>query len=300
MDKLANLISFAKVVECGNISAAARLLNLTQPAVSQHLRNLEKELGVRLLNRTTRSLTLTEAGEIYYNQIGNILEKLSDADRSVQEIDQCMCGILRIGAPVGFGQEVFASFFSNFKKQYPGLILDLDLRDQYVDVINSRLDAAIRLGPITDADLIVRKLGVSQRRLAATKNYLEKKGRPQKPEDLIDHDYLLFSRLLSGDKVSLIHKDGQKSQTQINPSMRVNNAAFLRQMMLADLGIGLAHMWILNPLVEQGILEYVLPEWTYEPQDIHIVYPSNRYIPTKVRRFVEALSEHFQTLGVFS
>ncbi len=300
MDKLTNLISFTKVVEFGSISAAARSLNLTQPAVSQHLRNLEKDLGVRLLNRTTRNLVLTEAGEIYYNQIGDILERLTDADKSVREVDQHMSGTLRVSMPVGFIQEMFSDFFVSFKKQYPNLSLDLDLRDEFVDVVNSKLDAAVRLGPIADERLVVRKLGVSKRGLAASPEYLDQRGRPERPEDLVHHDFLLFSRLVSHDIISLTHRDGHKVNAQITPTMRINNAAFVRTLMLSGLGIGLNQLWLIKPLVAKGELEYVLPEWTYEPHDIHIVYPSNRYIPAKVRRFVDALSDYLKDLGVFS
>ncbi len=299
MDKLTSLLSFIRVIENGSISSAARSLNLSQPAVSQHLNNLENELQVKLLSRTTRSIVLTEAGEIYYTQVNKILENLQEADRSVLTIDQQMTGTLRIGAPTGFATIVLAQFFIDFKKRYPNLTLDLDLTDQYVDFQAHRLDVAIRLGNILDERLKVKKLGSIKRRLAATPEYLNRKGRPSHPDDLLDHDYILYSHLITGDRIPLTSNLGKKVNIKVTPSLITNNSSFLKLCVLGGIGIGLGHESILAAYTKNGELEYVLPDWTYDPHDINIIYAANRNISIKVKRFIEEVTTYMNSIGAF-
>jgi DNA-binding transcriptional LysR family regulator len=300
VDKLSALSSFVQSVKLGSFSAAAKHLGVSQPAISQQIRGLEQELGTRLLNRTTRQLSLTETGERYYAYATDILERLTEADRSVQSEDAQMSGPLSIGLPLGFAESVLSEFLIQFKKEHPCIVLDVSLSDLFVDVIQERLDIAIRMGEIKDDRLIVRKLGMAQRCLVASPGYLDGRGRPQHPSDLPDHDYLLYRNISTGDRVPFISTIGEKLSVQVTPAMLVNNTSTLRQAALAGLGITLANRWLIDPFVRSGELELVLPNWQYPPHPIHAVYPSNRFIPLKVRRFVDTLQIFFDQKGAFA
>ncbi|MEL7526268.1 MAG: LysR family transcriptional regulator [Pseudomonadota bacterium] len=297
MDKLSALSGFVQSVNLGSFSAAAKHLGVSQPAISQQVRGLEDQLGTRLLNRTTRQLQLTEAGERYYAYARDILERMIEADRSIQSDETQMSGPLSIGLPLGFAESVLSDFLIRFKKEHPCLLLDISLSDQFVDVIQERLDVAIRMGEIRDERLIVRRLGVAQRCLVASPDYLDRKGRPRHPAELPEHEYLLYKNISTGDRVPFISTLGEKLSIKINPAMIVNNSSTLRQAALAGLGISIANRWLIEPYLASGELELVLPEWQYPPHPIHAVYPSNRFIPIKVRRFVDRLQDYFKEMG---
>lgn len=291
MDKLSALISFVRAVDLGSFSAAAKNLGISQPAVSQQVRALEETLGIRLFNRTTRSLTLTEAGSRYYPQARDIVDRLRDADLSVQSEEAQMSGSLRIGLPMGFSEKVLSGFLIEFKKAHPCLLIEISVSDRFADILAERLDVAIRMGEIRDERLIVRKLGISQRCLVASPTYLDRVGRPKEPSDLSRLDYLLYKNSLSGTNVPLVSPSGERVEVPITPTMIVNNSAILRRAAVAGLGVGLYNHWMVRPLLADGSLEIVLPEWTYPHHPVHAVYPSNRFIPLKVRRFVDALNQ---------
>lgn len=299
MDKLSALAGFVQSVNLGSFSAAAKHLGVSQPAISQQVRGLEEDLGTRLLNRTTRQLKLTEAGERYYAYARDVLERLAEADRSVQSEEAQMSGPLAVGLPLGFAETVLSDFLIRFKKEHPNILLDVSLSDQFVDVIQERLDVAIRMGEIKDDRLIVRQLGHARRCLVASPDYLNRRGRPQHPHELAKHDYLLYRNISTGDCVPFFGTAGEHLTVRINPTMIVNNSATLRQAALAGLGITLSNRWLIDPYLKSGELEQVLPDWQYPHHPVHAVYPSNRFIPLKVRRFVDSLHAFFEQEGAF-
>lgn len=299
MDKLSSLSGFVQAVNLGSFSAAAKYLGISQPAVSQQVRALEDDLGIRLLNRTTRQLSLTEAGERYYAYARDILERLAEADRSVQSEEAQMSGPLAVGLPLGFTETVLSDFLIRFKLDHPGILLDVSLSDQFVDVIQQRLDVAIRMGDIEDDRLIVRRLGLAQRCLVASPDYLDRRGRPTHPKELPDHDYLLYKNIMTGNRVPFISPVGEQLSITITPTMQINNSSTLRRAALAGLGIAIANRWLIEPLLRTGELEVVLPQWQYPPHPVHAVYPSNRFIPLKVRRFVDSLFSFFEEEEAF-
>ncbi len=299
MDKLSALSGFVQSVKLGSFSAAAKHLGISQPAVSQQVRGLEEELGTRLLNRTTRQLRLTDAGERYYAYASDILDRLTEADRSVNSEEAQMSGPLSVGLPLGFAESVLSDFLIGFKKEHPGILLNVSLSDLFVDVIQERLDLAVRMGEIKDDRLIVRKLGMVQRCLVASPDYLERRGRPHHPAELSDHEYLLYRNTSTGDCLPFFNTAGERLSVRITPSMIVNNTGTLREAALAGLGITLAKRWLIEPFIASGDLELVLPEWEYPPHPVHVVYPSNRFIPLKVRRFVDSLQSFFMEKDAF-
>ncbi|MBN9670284.1 LysR family transcriptional regulator [Roseibium aggregatum] len=300
MDKLVALKSFVQSVKFGSFSAAAKHMGISQPAISQQIRSLENELGNRLINRTTRQLNLTEAGQRYLVHAQDILERLEEADRSIRSEDDQMTGLLSLGLPSGFSETLLSNFLLDFNTDYPGIVLDISLSDLYADVVQERLDVAIRMGDISDDRLIVRRLGTAQRCLVASPRYLDERGRPKHPSDLCTHDYLLYKTISTGLQVPFISPGGENLSVRIKPSMIVNNSAMLRRAALAGRGIVLANRWLIDPYLRSGELELVLPEWRYPPHPVYAVYPSNRFIPLKVRRFVDRLQGFLDEQKTFS
>ncbi len=299
MDRLTAMASFVRICELGSFSAAAQDFGISQPSISQQIRGLEAHLGVRLFNRTTRHVTLTDAGASYLERARDILERLDEADRTVGGLDQAMSGRLAVSAPVGLGGTVLANFFIEFKRAYPDLVLDISLSDSFVDVVAERIDVAIRLGAISDDRLVVRRLGTVERCLAAAPAYLARNGKPQHPSDLADHEYVIHSQQVAGGTLPLIGPKGERVEVPVRSTFRTDNALLMREALVAGLGIGLMHRKLFDPLLADQRLEYVLPGWHYPPHQVHAVYPSNRYIPLKVRRFVEELSTYLRTVGAF-
>lgn len=299
MDRLTALTSFVQAVKLGSFSAAAARMGVSQPAVSQQVRSLEDTLGTRLINRTTRRLSLTEAGERYFAYAADILEKLSEADRSVQSAEAQMSGRLSVSLPYAFIEPELADFLTWFKLTYPEILFDVQLSDATVDLQKEQVDVAIRMGNIRDDRLITRKLGDMQRCLVATPAYLDRRGRPETPENLKTHDFLLYPHIADAGYIELVSPAGKPARIPVSPSMVINNSATLRRAALAGLGISTAVTWLAAPHLESGELELVMDRWSYGVHPVHAVYPSNRFIPMKVRQFVSDLQAYAQAEGAF-
>ncbi|TIV69598.1 MAG: LysR family transcriptional regulator [Mesorhizobium sp.] len=297
MDHFALLSCFVRVSECGSFSAAARDLGRSQSAVSQQVRTLESHLGVRLIDRTTRRFALTDAGVRYLADAKLVLEALAEADAAVAEQENTMSGRLVISAPVNFGTSLLGSFLFEFLQTYPEVKLDVSLSDRFVDIAAEGFDLSIRLGAVNDPDIIARNIGTIERCLAATPAYLDKAGRPTSPADLEKLNYIAHAGIQGGDTFTLIHANGARQTVKVKPALRSDNSHMVSEAISAGVGVGLIHELLLKPLVERGALERVLPDWCYQPQSVHAIYPSNRYIPRRVRVFVEAFASHLRKLG---
>ncbi|MTI08136.1 LysR family transcriptional regulator [Roseibium denhamense] len=300
MDKLSALTSFVQAIRLGSFSAAASDLGVSQPAVSQQVRALEEDIGTRLINRTTRRLSLTEAGERYYAYACDIVERIAEADRSVQSTDAQMSGRLTVSLPYGFAETVLADFLIAFKRSYPDIYFDVQLSDAIVDLQTERVDLAIRMGVIQDDKLIVKKLGDAQRCLVAAPAYLDTAGRPNEPADLKDKDFLLYPHMAEKGLLPLHGSCGRHISVPVKPVMVINNSATLRHAALGGLGICPALRWLAEPYLQSGELEIVLEDWMSDPHPVHAIYPSNRFIPLKVRRFVADLETYMTAKGAFS
>ncbi|MTH97542.1 LysR family transcriptional regulator [Roseibium sp. RKSG952] len=299
MDKLTALTSFVQAAKLGSFSAAAGHLGVSQPAISQQVRTLEDHLGTRLLNRTTRRLSLTEAGERYLSYATDILEQIDEADRSIQSAEAQMRGRLSVSLPYAFAEPLLASFLINFKTSHPDIRLDVHLSDSFVDLQKERVDLAIRMGVIEDERQVVRKLGDMQRCLVASPSYLERMGRPKHPEDLTAHAFVLYPSMAESGRLVLSSPSGKQVRVPFNPVMLINNSAALRQAAMDGVGITLAVTWLAQPGISRGDLETVLDGWMHTPHPVHAVYPSNRFIPLKVRRFVDAYKTFMMENGAF-
>lgn len=295
MDRLSAMKTFVRVAELGTLSAAARELGLTQPAVSQQIAALERHLGISLFHRSTRQLVVTEGGETYYRRALAILHAVDEAEEGATAYSTALRGSLRIHAPVGFGQMYLARFVINFQQQHPDLRSELVLDDRIADLITDNVDVAIRFGAMKSSDLIARKLGSFDRVLVASPDYITTHGSPVTPDDLVKHGFVRFIWSPPGEMVPLIGPDGSVDAA-IRSVFLANNAFVLNDALCAGLGIGAAQLPLVQPLINGGKLVRILPDYGYAPMDIHAVYASGRFLPRKIKLFVEYLLAEMRSI----
>lgn len=299
MDILHSMRLFSEVVDAGSFSAAGRKFGLAASSVSRQVGSLEDTLGARLLNRSTRKLSLTEAGRIYNERVRLIIADVEDANRSVSHLEAVPRGLLRVNGPTVFGRLHIAPHLPEFLRQYPEIDIDLTLTDHFVDVIEEGSDVVVRVGGLSDSSLFARRLAPNRRVLCASPAYLNANGRPQKPADLTDHTCIVY-RLRSTTGVWHIccGESGAKEQVQVKGRLSANNAEALHEAVLGDLGISLLPIWLVGQDLQEGRLERVLPtleaDLTKDETSIHAIYPHKRLLSAKVRAFVDFLVEKYQ------
>lgn len=296
MDRLSAMKTFVRVADLGTLSAAARELSLTQPAVSQQIAALERHLNVRLFNRSTRQLVLSEGGEIYYRHAQEILQAVEEAEESAGEYSTALKGSLRIQAPVGFGQMHLAAMVIDFQRQHPDLRTELVLDDRIADLITDNVDVAIRFGAMKSSDLVARKLSSFQRILVASPDYVATHGGPANPDELIKHGYVRFIWSPEGEVIRLIGPNGSV-HVPIRSVFLANNAFVLNEALCAGLGVGAVQLPLVQGLIDSGKLVRVLPDYAYAPMDIHAVYASRRFLPRKTKIFIEHLIKEMKSIS---
>jgi len=289
MAPLDDLILFAKLVELKSFTAVAESLQLSRSLVSKKISRLEQRLGVQLLNRTTRRLDLTEAGRTYYQYCLQIENTLQEAESAVSEIRAHPQGTLNINAPVTFGQMVLPDIIANFLKRYPAVKLNLSLTDNFVDVIGGGLDLVIRIGKLDDSSLKARKVANSPLCVFAHKNYLEKHGIPQTPEDLRDHNCLVYRHMRSG--VNQWRFKGPKGTytVPISGNFSADNGIPLYHSVAAGLGIAIQPSFTLETFNNQDIV-YLLEDFMPQEMGIYAVYPPAKRPPLNTRVFIDFLA----------
>jgi DNA-binding transcriptional LysR family regulator len=289
MDPLDGIAAFARVVDSGSFSAAAQRLRISKSAVSAHVQRLEERLGIRLLNRTTRRLSLTEAGAAYYRHCARILAEAEAAEQVASALQREPRGTLRMTAPDSFGCMHVAPAVPAFLKRYPDLSVDINLSTAHVNLVDERLDLAIRIGVLEDSPLVVRKLAPSRLVVCATPAYLKARGTPREPGDLAKHNCLCTSLLPWGNEWRLAGKRGEM-RVAVGGSVRSNNAEMLRAAALDGIGIALLPTWAVGEKLRAGALRRVLDGWEPPASTIYAVYPGNRLMSMKVRAFVDHLA----------
>ena len=293
MDRIAAMRSFLRAVDTGSFTEVARDLGSTQPTVSKQIAALEAHLGVQLLVRTTRSLSVTEEGARYYEAAQAALESL-DASEAVARGSKSPEGLLRIGCPVSFGQVQIVPRLGGFLSRFPALSVDLIMSDALLDPVEQGADLAIRLGPLKDSRLKVRSVGRARRVTVASPAYLERFGKPERPGDLERHDCVRYTRLASGSDWLYARSDGATTSVRVRGRVRADNSVAMLGAVLAGLGVGLAPLWLAGEDLRAGRLLPLLED--YEPQalPIHIVSPPRRFAPPKVTAFVDHIAQAFK------
>ncbi|MBN7822727.1 LysR family transcriptional regulator [Bowmanella yangjiangensis] len=291
MDRLTALAVFRQVVERGSFAAAARHLKLSAAAVSKNIGELEAHLAVRLLNRTTRSMSLTEAGQRYYEQVSRILDDLQQADSSLGELQATPSGTLRVSAPMSFSLVCLADAIPRFLARYPELTLDLQLDDRRVDMIAEGFDLAVRGSDrLEDSSLVARPLLTLRHVLCAAPQYLRRHGTPQVPEDLQALECVQFS--LSGHAREWVFQRGEQvRRLEVCGRYSVNSSLALCAALRAGHGISLVPEIYVRDDLAQGRLQPLLEDWQMMQTQLYAIYPSRRQLQAKVRVFIDFLLE---------
>lgn len=293
MIDLNDMVIFAKVVDSGSISGAAREIGQPKSTTSRRLKMLEEKLGVRLLQRTTRSLKLTELGALFYEHCKRVLKEAEEAERSVSSGQETPRGLLRITAPVETGFTNLGILIAGFTKKYPEVRIELNLSNRFVDIIEEGYDLAIRAGTLNDSTLVAKLLGNSRMVVCASPAYLEEHGTPKTPGDLKNHRLALYSDTLQKPTFSFSGPRGIAS-VQLNPRHCANSLIVLRDMVKSGYGITLLPDTHIRTDVTEGRLVRLLEDWKLPQDGIYAVYPSPRHLTPKVRSFIDFLSEHMK------
>ncbi len=289
MDRLAELEAFAAVAETGGFTLAARALGRTTSAVSKQVRALEERLGVRLLNRTTRRVSLTEVGAAFRERVRGVLDDLETAELAVGELQAEPRGVLRLGAPMDFGRLGLAESLARFAADHPELQLQIELADRFVDVVDEGFDVVVRIANLPDSALVARRLGPCRRVLCAAPAYLAARGRPTRPSELRAHTAIGYAYERSAGW-SFRSDDGEE-RVAIEPRHRSNNGELIRSLLLAGLGIALLPTFLVGDDLRAGRLEVVLPGQLDADTAIWAVTPHRKLLTTKVRLLLDHLAE---------
>lgn len=292
MADLSELEIFVNVVDAGSFTAAARNLGVSKSHVSKQVSALEDRLGAQLLHRTTRSLSLTDAGQAFYERGTLILEQLEEAERAVTQLHATPRGRLKISVPMTFGLRFVSPLIAEFLTEFPDLRVELDLSDRKVDVIEEGFDLAIRIGELQDSSLMLRKLAPATRYCCASPEYLAEHGTPTRPADLADHQCLeyTYGRLNTW---QFIGPGGEEQFVQVDGRLRANNGEALVDACLAGLGVCLVPDFMTGDHIKAGRLVRLLDEWNEWNAGVYALYPHNRHLSAKVRQFVDFLVDKF-------
>jgi DNA-binding transcriptional LysR family regulator len=281
---------FFSVVEANGFGAAARRLETTPASVSRRVKALEQRLGVRLLQRTTRKLSMTEAGERYYREGRRLLHELDDLEQALADSARELHGELRIVAPMSFGQRRVAPLVARFAARHSQLRISLILEDRETDLIDEAADLAIRIGYPADSSLIARAIAPVPRHACASPDYLERRGCPTSPEDLLQHDCLHYNLIPEREEWTFHGEEGEQTLV-IKGSFCSNNGDVLAEAAMQGLGITLLPNFIVEEGLADGRLVKVLEEYERAPLTLYALYPSRRHLPVKTRSFLDYLQE---------
>ena len=293
MDRFLAVSVFAKVVEQGSFVRAAARLELSTSAVSRHVADLEAHLEARLLNRTTRRLSLTESGAAFYERCVQLLADLEEAEDAVTSAAIVPRGTLKLTCAITFGVRHLAPAISAFAARHPQLRFDVELSDRAVDIVDEGFDLAVRIGDIGSQSLIGRRIGASQLVCCAAPAYIAAQGAPQTPADLARHACLSYEYSPARNLWRFRGPDGNDHEVRIAGPVHANNGQMLCALAVAGMGITFEPDFIVAPDVRAGTLQPLLPEFSPPSIPIHAVYPSRRHLSAKVRAFVDFLVQRF-------
>ncbi|ALV94370.1 LysR family transcriptional regulator [Pantoea rodasii] len=282
---------FIAAVEEGSFAAAARRFQLSPAMAGKHVSAIESDLNVRLLQRSTRRLSMTDAGQRYYVRCKAILEAMEEANREASDIQTTPRGLLRIAAPVAFGAMHLGQIVSRYLEQFPQVTLDVVLDDKYADLLENRIDVAIRVGRLDDPLLVTRRLAPCRMMLCASPAYLQQQGTPETPEELSRAPRLAFSQAVSTGDWTIYDTQGRPHTIEGACRMTANNIQLLLEAALAGTGIAYGPSFVFGEHIKQGRLITLLPTYRTTELTLQAVYPSAIRIPSKVRSFVDFIAE---------
>lgn len=292
MDKFLEMQTFCSVVDAGSFVKAAETLGLSKAAMSRYVGDLETRLGVRLLHRTTRRLSLTEEGEVFYVRSKELLTGVDEAEAEINSRSGSASGLLRINAPVTFGNLHLAPLWGKFRNQYPHISLDITLADRVVDLVDEGYDVAIRIAKLPSSTLVSKRLASTDMVLCASPQYLQAHGRPVLPSELAAHEVISYSHLSTKDEWHFTGPQGSVS-VKTKPCIHTNSGDTCRAAALSHQGIILQPRFLVGSDLKNGELVELMPEYRSIELGIYAVYPTRKHLPPKVRVLVDFLTENF-------
>jgi DNA-binding transcriptional LysR family regulator len=293
MDRLASMRVFAEVARTGTFAAAAERLQMSRAMATKHIMRLENALGVRLLNRTTRRLSLTEVGRAYLDRCVQILAEVEEAEQAVTQLSSRPRGVLKLTAPVNFGAFHLARAAAAYMQRYPDVKIEITLHDRFVDLIEEGIDLAIRISAhLSDSSYIARELATARRVVCASPEYLDRHGVPQIPEDLVHHNCLRYGFLLPADEWPFCGPDGVYT-LRVSGNLKANVGDPLRVAAIQGLGLVMQPTYMVGLDIKEGRLKVVLSDYEAPGVAVYGVYPHRKHLSEKVRSFVDFLVERF-------
>ncbi len=290
MDFVACSRMFVRVVESGSFSAVATENETTQPTVSKHVSALETHLGAKLFNRSTRKLSLTEAGSEFYDRCKRILSDIEEAESSIGHRTSTPGGLLKVHMPITFGRMHILPRLWAFMQAFPDIHLDIRMDDHYANLIEEGVDVAIRIGPLSDSNMIARKIGTCPRATIASPSYLQKHGTPANIQELTQHNCVVYSLLTTGNEWHFNSNKGHES-IRVTGNFIANSPDAIREAIVAGVGIAVTPLWLIDDCLQRGEVVTLLNNYNPTPLEIHAIYPERKYVPEKVRCFIDHLRD---------
>lgn len=294
MDRITGIQLFIRVVETGSFSKASTDLGITQPTATKHVAALEERLGTRLLHRSTRGVTPTEAGAVYYDKCKTIQRELEEADNLAALLQAKLGGQLRISTSVAFGRRVLIPLALRFMREHPEIAIDLSFDDRYVNLVEQGVDIAIRMGRLADSTLGARYLGVNPWVLVAAPSYLQRAGTPASPAELSEHACLVYSSVQGDDRWQFTAPDGHTQSVSVKGPLRSNNLSAVLAACRAGMGLAVLPWYVARESVADGVVQPLLQEYTLPSQEMHAVFPSPKLVPAKVKTFIDYLKRELE------
>jgi len=296
MDRMAAMETYVSVVEAGSFSAAARRLKLGQPAVSKSIAQLEERLGVRLLLRSTRGLTPTDAGQRFYEHARRAIEEVELAEHVARDASTGLSGVLRISAAVTFARLHLLPSLKTFLDRHPNLQIDIVLDDRTIDLLEKGVDVALRMGSLDDSTMTARRIAQSRRLVVGTPAYLAEAGVPKTPAELSQHQVIVYS-LRGGGESWAFSQQGKEVAVVVSGRVSVSAAEGMRTTLLGGMGMAIASEWMFSPELADGSVQAVLTDWELPPIDLWAVFPAGRLVSAKARAFVAFVEEILGAAG---
>jgi len=297
MDHISRISVFLAVVKHQSFAGAARSLGMTGPAFSKQVQALEDQLGVRLLHRTTRQITLTEEGAVYYERARKALDDLGEAERQIHDLKSSPMGVLKVNVPTSFGRQYLTTPIAAFAKEYPDVQVEIDFDDRKVDIIGEGYDVVVRIGVMEDSSFIARRLAPCPIILCASPTFLDGHGSPENPDDLKKIPAIMFSKHGIESDWRFIDENGNKGGATLKKVFATDSAEMMLTSCIEGIGIAALPIFVAATYLNSKQLVQVLPDYNTDPElVIHAIFPQNRHLSTKVRLFVDCLSNSCQTL----
>ena len=293
MNPFEELHVFAAVVETGSFTAAAERLDIAKSAVSRRVSALEERLGVELLRRTTRKQNLTDAGQELYERSTRVLSDLEEIESAVSQEHGEVSGLLRVALPLSFGVSQMCAPIARFGEEHPRVRFDLDLNDRRIDLVEEGIDVAVRIGQLPDSSLVARKLFEVRTVICGSPGYFDTHGTPKTPQDLLQHDCLVYGNLADPAKWVCTDQQGKRHRVDVPRAMTASSGDFLCAAAKRGMGIAMQPTFIVGEAISRGELVPILTDYQWPVSPAYAIYPATRHLSTRVRKFIDMLVEYF-------